>query len=231
MQTLDVGVRCVLLCSCEQALLSISHSYLPPWVRGRWRRSARLLLFHHMSTGALKERWRGGGGGRGRMHGRASAVALWTELYCPGNLSTASPRSLFLPLPLLDTLFLPQKHKHINTHTHFLSASAVSHLSLLHLVSFTRSFRSHSCPARCLSHVSLMLLLLPPPISHKQHKASSLLLSPPPSSLPVPHYFASSVWLSCRSDSKSKNMQSSNLHHLIFKQQTAPLFQNVYAQS
>lgn len=183
MQTLDVGVRCVLLCSCEQALLSISHSYLPPWVRGRWRRSARLLLFHHMSTGALKERWRGGGGGRGRMHGRASAVALWTELYCPGNLSTASPRSLFLPLPLLDTLFLPQKHKHINTHTHFLSASAVSHLSLLHLVSFTRSFRSHSCPARCLSHVSLMLLLLPPPFptSSTRPHPSSCPLHPPPS--------------------------------------------------
>lgn len=229
MQTLDVGVRCVLLCSCGQALLSISHSYLPPWVRGRWRRSTRLLLFHHMSTGALKERWRGGGGGRGRMHGRASAVALWTELYCPGNLSAASPRSLFLPLPLLDTLFLPQKHKHINTHTLFVCLRCVTSLSFTLSLIHSLLFGHTLVPLG----VSLMLLLLRPPplISHKQHKASSLLLSPPPSSLPVPHYFASSVWLSCWSDSKSKNMQSSNLHHLIFKQQTAPRFQNVYAQS
>lgn len=178
MQTLDVGVRCVLLCSCEQALLSISHSYLPPWVRGRWRRSARLLLFHHMSTGALKERWRGGGGGRGRMHGRASAVALWTELYCPGNLSAASPRSLFLPLPLLDTLFLPQKHKHINTHTLFVCLCCVTSLSftlsLIHSI-----FSVTLLSARCLSHA----FASPPPFptSSTGPHPSSCPLHPPPS--------------------------------------------------
>lgn len=135
--------------------------------------------------------------------------------------------------PQLDRLFFPQKHKHINTH---ILSTSVCHISLSHSVSFTLSF-SVTLLSRSVS-LSLSFCFYPPlppppppPFLNKQHKALSLLLSPPPSSLPVPHYFASSVRLSCWSDSKSKNMQSSNLRHLIFKQQKVQCFQNVYRQS
>lgn len=107
------------------------------------------------------------------------------------------------PSPHPNTLFLPS-HTHKHTNTHFVHLLMI-HTTLSHTVLFSVS---------CLSYptfgVSLPCTLHFPLISHKHTHPV-----PPPSSClpPVAHYFASLMWLSCQPDSKSKNMQSSHLHH------------------
>ena len=154
---------------------------LSPRASGGWRRrSARLLRFHCKSTGGLKEGRRGGGGGGGgvRMHGRARAVAVWTELYCPGNLSVASPRSLFQPLP--PPQYSPSPLAHTQTHKHTL-CTPLNDTHNSHTL-------SHSLSLVCLNPLLVSLSLMHPPLSPHFSQAdtsrpSSLLLPAPSRSL------------------------------------------------
>lgn len=146
--------KCVPLRCCSDGLMFRLYSpflapvFLPQWVEDKIGGAFACYAFTARVEGALRRSQRRRMERRGRMHGRVSAVAVWTELYCPGNLSVASPRSLFLPLPPPNTVLLPQTQKHVNTHT--LSASyrfTQSFQTPSH--SLTVSFRS--CPTWCLS--------------------------------------------------------------------------------
>lgn len=124
----------------------------------------------------------------GVIRGRAGAVAVWTELHCPRNLSAASLRSLFVPLPpLTRSPFAPIKHTHMLCILH------------THTVLFTVSHLSHSIPLG---------------VSSAFHEAPSLLAACRPSSRsllrPRPCDCHS------RQTVRSENIQSSHLHHLVF---------------
>lgn len=111
---------------------------------------------HCKRTGGLKEgRRRGGERGGGRMHGRAIAVAVWTKLYCPGNLSQWLPRGpCSYPSPTPYTLSPSQTQ----THT-FSCNTAFSHtLSLFYPTRWPSTF-----PSFLTSRPVLLLLLLPAP--------------------------------------------------------------------
>lgn len=193
-----------------QALLSLSCPCLSPWVSGGWRRSARLLRFHCKSTGGLKEGRRGGGGGGGCM-GELALLPCERSSIVPGTFQWL-PRGPY-PSPLTrHSLSPPQTHKH----THILCPP----------LNVTQKLFSHShtlSPSLSpffVTFIPLGVSLMRPPLPllsprfSQADKAPSLL--PPPSSCspPVAHYFASLMWLPCQPDSKSKNMQSSHLHHL-----------------
>lgn len=193
--------KCVPVRCCSDGLMFRLYSpflapvFLPKWVEDKIGGAFACYAFTAWVEGALRRSKRRRTERRGRMHGRVSAVAVWTELYCPGNLSVASPRSLFLPFPPPNTVFLPQTQKHVNTHT----LSTSQH--------FTQSFQSPSHSLWCLSWYPPFPLL------------SSLLSQadmarPSSSSPPVAHYFTSFIWLSCQTDSKTrwKQMQSSPSH-------------------
>lgn len=154
--------------------------FLPEWVEDEGGGAFTCYAFIAKVLGALKKVR--GWGGRGRMHGRVSAVAVWTELYCPGNLSVASPRSLFLPLPPPDTVFLPHtQKKHINTHTCLYCLSILCAYLMSHTTFFL--FLSHClfhCHSSVLSHLvslSCTLLCLYFPLTSR-HGLSLLLLTP-----------------------------------------------------
>lgn len=137
--------------------------FLPEWVEDEVGGAFACYAFTARAEGALRRSKRRRMERRGRMHGRVCAVAVWTELYCPGNLSVASPRSLFLPLPPPNTVFLPHTQK-TRKHTYFVH---VSHnlFSLYHTLSLSPS-------PFCLIPLGVspdtLLCLHFPLVSHKQ---------------------------------------------------------------
>ena len=84
-------------------------AFLRQWVEDK-RQALACYAFIARVTGALKKVEEEEEEEEGRMHGRASAVAVWTELYCPGNLSVASPRSLFRTLPPTRSTYSPSQN-------------------------------------------------------------------------------------------------------------------------
>lgn len=187
--------------------------FLPEWVEDEGGGAFTCYAFIAKVLGALKKVR--GWGGRGRMHGRVSAVAVWTELYCPGNLSVASPRSLFLPLPPPDTVFLPHtQKKHINTHTCLYCLSILCAYLMFHTTFYLfLSHRSLSLSLFCLIPLGVPLMHPPLPLlsPHKQTWPV-----PPPSHpqllIIAPH------WCDCHAAQTvkaKKSTQSSHFHPLL----------------
>lgn len=161
--------------------LFLAPVFLPEWVEDEGGGAFTCYAFIAKVLGALKKVR--GWGGRGRMHGRVSAVAVWTELYCPGNLSVASqgPCSYPSPHPIQSFSLIHKKTPHMNTHTCLYCLSILCAYLMFH-TTFSL-FLSHClfhCPSSVLSHLvslSCTLLCLYFPLTSR-YGLSLLLLTP-----------------------------------------------------